>query len=109
MRLKRPSNDQVPYYWRPEAKIRARRLLLPASGRRSQARSLGLEMAQGTASWDRTEASRAFSKRYFERVGKMPNMSQGRCLFEHETLPRGRQSRWHGRDCGCDAADERHA
>jgi branched-chain amino acid transport system substrate-binding protein len=43
--------------------------------------TIGLETAQGmlTASayyWDRTEESRKFSKRYFERVGKMPNMSQ---------------------------------
>jgi branched-chain amino acid transport system substrate-binding protein len=43
--------------------------------------TIGLQLAQGmlTASayyWDRTEASRAFSKRYFERMGKMPNMSQ---------------------------------
>jgi branched-chain amino acid transport system substrate-binding protein len=43
--------------------------------------TIGLEMAQGMLTtsafyWDRTEATRAFSKRYFERVGKMPNMSQ---------------------------------
>lgn len=43
--------------------------------------SMGLSVAQGmlTASafyWDRTDETRAFSKRYFERVGKMPNMSQ---------------------------------
>jgi branched-chain amino acid transport system substrate-binding protein len=43
--------------------------------------TIGLEVAQGMLTtsgfyWDRTEASRAFSKRYFERVGKMPNMSQ---------------------------------
>jgi branched-chain amino acid transport system substrate-binding protein len=43
--------------------------------------SIGLNIAQGmlTASafyWDRNDATRAFSKRYFEKVGKMPNMSQ---------------------------------
>jgi branched-chain amino acid transport system substrate-binding protein len=43
--------------------------------------TIGLEVAQGMLTtsgfyWDRTDASRAFSKRYFERVGKMPNMSQ---------------------------------
>jgi branched-chain amino acid transport system substrate-binding protein len=43
--------------------------------------TIGLETAQGmlTASayyWDRTDASRQFSKRYFDRAGKMPNMSQ---------------------------------
>jgi branched-chain amino acid transport system substrate-binding protein len=43
--------------------------------------TIGLETAQGmlTASayyWDRTPESRAFSKRYFDRIGKMPNMSQ---------------------------------
>ncbi|MGA7326363.1 MAG: ABC transporter substrate-binding protein [Rhodomicrobium sp.] len=43
--------------------------------------TIGLQTAQGmlTASayyWDRTDASRAFSKRYFARAGKMPNMSQ---------------------------------
>ena len=26
--------------------------------------------------WDRTEATRAFSRRFFDRIGKMPNMSQ---------------------------------
>jgi branched-chain amino acid transport system substrate-binding protein len=43
--------------------------------------AIGLQTAQGMLTgsayyWDRTEASRAFSKRYFDRVGKMPNMSQ---------------------------------
>jgi branched-chain amino acid transport system substrate-binding protein len=43
--------------------------------------SIGLATAQGMLTtsafyWDRTEASRAFSRRYFDRVGKMPNMSQ---------------------------------
>jgi branched-chain amino acid transport system substrate-binding protein len=43
--------------------------------------SIGLETAQGMLTtsafyWDRNEATRAFSKRYFDRVGKMPNMSQ---------------------------------
>jgi branched-chain amino acid transport system substrate-binding protein len=43
--------------------------------------TIGLEMAQGMLTgsayyWDRTDASRAFSKRYYERMGKMPNMSQ---------------------------------
>jgi branched-chain amino acid transport system substrate-binding protein len=43
--------------------------------------SNGLQVAQGmlTASafyWDRNDDTRAFSKRFFERVGKMPNMSQ---------------------------------
>ncbi|SED73256.1 amino acid/amide ABC transporter substrate-binding protein, HAAT family [Rhizobiales bacterium GAS188] len=43
--------------------------------------AIGLKLAQGMLTtsafyWDRTEATRAFSRRYFERVGKMPNMSQ---------------------------------
>jgi branched-chain amino acid transport system substrate-binding protein len=43
--------------------------------------AIGLNIAQGMLTttgyyWDRTEATRAFSHRYFERVGKMPNMSQ---------------------------------
>ncbi len=43
--------------------------------------TIGLETAQGMLTgsafyWDRTEASRAFAKRYYKRMGKMPNMSQ---------------------------------
>ena len=43
--------------------------------------AIGLNIAQGMETisgfyWDRTEATRAFSRRYFERVGKMPNMLQ---------------------------------
>ncbi|MGP0061942.1 MAG: ABC transporter substrate-binding protein [Beijerinckiaceae bacterium] len=43
--------------------------------------TLGLDIAQGMLTtsgfyWDRTDATRAFSRRYFERIGKMPNMSQ---------------------------------
>ncbi|ARJ69260.1 ABC transporter substrate-binding protein [Paracoccus contaminans] len=47
----------------------------------SEVHGMGLEAAQGltlTESfyWDRTDASRAWSKRYKERTGKMPNMVQ---------------------------------
>jgi branched-chain amino acid transport system substrate-binding protein len=43
--------------------------------------SLGLNVAQGMLLttgfyWDRDEGTRAWSRRYFERIGKMPNMSQ---------------------------------
>jgi branched-chain amino acid transport system substrate-binding protein len=43
--------------------------------------TIGLNVAQGMLTtsafyWDRTDAARAFSQRYFKRVGKMPNMSQ---------------------------------
>ena len=43
--------------------------------------ALGLKTAQGLLLtnawyWDMNAETRAFSKRYFERVGKMPNMSQ---------------------------------
>ena len=43
--------------------------------------TLGLEAAQGmlltTAFyWDRNEASRTWAQRYFQRMGKMPNMTQ---------------------------------
>jgi branched-chain amino acid transport system substrate-binding protein len=43
--------------------------------------TLGLDAAQGMLTtsafyWDRNDATRAFSQRYFKRVGKMPNMSQ---------------------------------
>ena len=43
--------------------------------------AMGLEITQGMLTtsgfyWDRTEATRAFSRRFFDRIGKMPNMSQ---------------------------------
>jgi branched-chain amino acid transport system substrate-binding protein len=43
--------------------------------------ALGLEVAQGMLLtnafyWDRNEESRAWSQRYFERMNKMPNMTQ---------------------------------
>ena len=43
--------------------------------------TLGLEAAQGMLLtnafyWDRTEESRAWAQRYFQRMGKMPNMTQ---------------------------------
>ncbi len=43
--------------------------------------ALGLETAQGLVLtnawyWDQNEETRAFAKRYFDRVGNMPNMSQ---------------------------------
>jgi branched-chain amino acid transport system substrate-binding protein len=43
--------------------------------------SLGLEAAQGMLLtnafyWDRNDESRAWAQRYFERMGKMPNMAQ---------------------------------
>jgi branched-chain amino acid transport system substrate-binding protein len=43
--------------------------------------ALGLETAQGLVLtnawyWDQNEETRAFAKRFFERVGNMPNMSQ---------------------------------
>jgi branched-chain amino acid transport system substrate-binding protein len=43
--------------------------------------ALGLEAAQGMLLtnafyWDRDEETRAWAKRYFDRMGKMPNMSQ---------------------------------
>ena len=43
--------------------------------------SLGLQTAQGMLLtnafyWDRNDASRAWAKRYFQRMGKMPNMTQ---------------------------------
>lgn len=43
--------------------------------------AMGLNVAQGMLTtigfyWDRTDATRAFSHRYFDRMGKMPNMSQ---------------------------------
>ncbi len=44
-------------------------------------RSIGLPVGQGTLLatafyWDRTEASRTFSKRFFDAVGRMPSMLQ---------------------------------
>src|SRR5258706_3735117 len=60
----------------PRARVAVAGLGATISRSKAKARSLGLEIARGTASCVRTEASRAFSKRYFERVGKMPNMSQ---------------------------------
>ncbi len=43
--------------------------------------SLGLQTAQGliltnTFYWDMNDETRAFSKRYFDKMKKMPNMSQ---------------------------------
>jgi branched-chain amino acid transport system substrate-binding protein len=43
--------------------------------------TLGLQVAQGMLLtnafyWDRNEESRAWSQRYFQRMGRMPNMSQ---------------------------------
>jgi branched-chain amino acid transport system substrate-binding protein len=43
--------------------------------------AMGLEITQGMLTtsgfyWDRTVATRAFSRRFFDRIGKMPNMSQ---------------------------------
>jgi branched-chain amino acid transport system substrate-binding protein len=40
--------------------------------------AMGLEITQGMLTtsgfyWDRTEATRAFSRRFFDRIGKMPN------------------------------------
>ena len=45
----------------------------------SEVHGLGLEAAQGLSLtesfyWDRTEESREFSERFFERTGRMPNM-----------------------------------
>jgi len=47
----------------------------------SDIHSLGIDKAQGLVLttafyWDRDEASRAWSKRYFEKTGRMPSMSQ---------------------------------
>ncbi len=47
----------------------------------SDVHSLGLKATQGMLLtegfyWDMNDGTRAWSKRYFERVGKMPNMSQ---------------------------------
>ena len=43
--------------------------------------AMGLNVVQGMLTtigfyWDRTEATRAFAHRFFDRMGKMPNMSQ---------------------------------
>jgi branched-chain amino acid transport system substrate-binding protein len=43
--------------------------------------AMGLELTQGMLTtsafyWDRTDATRAFSRRYFERMGRMPNFVQ---------------------------------
>ncbi|MBA3041055.1 MAG: ABC transporter substrate-binding protein [Alphaproteobacteria bacterium] len=45
----------------------------------NEVHGLGLDQASGLVyatafSWDRTDASREWSKRFFDRVGKMPNM-----------------------------------
>lgn len=47
----------------------------------SDIHSLGIDKAQGLVLttafyWDRDEASRAWSKRYFDKTGRMPSMSQ---------------------------------
>jgi branched-chain amino acid transport system substrate-binding protein len=62
---------------------------LPSSGLRiaglllyiNDVQSIGLKEMQGTILttgfyWDRDDASRAFSRRFFDRLKKMPNMSQ---------------------------------
>jgi branched-chain amino acid transport system substrate-binding protein len=62
---------------------------LPRSGQRlvglllyvNDVRSIGLEQMQGTILttgfyWDRDEATRTFARRFFDRLKKMPNMSQ---------------------------------
>ncbi|MFL6228820.1 MAG: ABC transporter substrate-binding protein, partial [Pyrinomonadaceae bacterium] len=62
---------------------------LPQSGQRlaglllyiNDVQSIGLQQMQGTILttafyWDRDEASRAFARRFFDRVKRMPNMSQ---------------------------------
>jgi branched-chain amino acid transport system substrate-binding protein len=62
---------------------------LPQSGQRlaglllyiNDVQSIGLQQMQGTILttgfyWDRDDASRAFARRFFDRVKRMPNMSQ---------------------------------
>ena len=77
--------------------------------------AIGLQTAQGMLTgsayyWDRTEASRAFSKRsYFERVGKMPKYVPGGRLFPaHDALSQCRQGGRDRRDGRRDEKDERH-
>ena len=53
--------------------------------------ALGLEAAQGLLLteafyWDTNDETRAWSRRYFDKMKKMPNMNSGRRLFLHPAL-----------------------
>lgn len=64
--------------------------------------SLGLQTAQGLMLtnawyWDQNDETRKFAKRFYDRVGKMPNMATGRRLFLDRVLPERRQGSRHRR------------
>ncbi len=61
--------------------IRPRQTVVALSLTLHDTKAVGLATAQGLVEtsayyWDQTDATRAFAKRYFARVGKMPNMIQ---------------------------------
>ena len=61
----------------PQSGIRMAGMLLYIN----DVKAIGLQQMQGTILttafyWDRDDASRAFAKRFYDKVGRMPNMSQ---------------------------------
>ena len=80
----------------------------------SDVHSMELQAAQGlkfvTAFyWDRDEETRAWSKRFFERQGRMPTMPQAARLFGDPPLSRRHRRRRHRRGEGGDGEDARAA
>ena len=58
-------------------------------------RSQGMMLAESFY-WDSNDAARAWSKRFFDNVGQMPNLGpQGRCLLVDDPLPAGRRQSKH--------------
>ena len=64
--------------------------------------SIGLETAQGLLLseafyWDLNDDTRAFSKRFMERIKRVPTFGAGRRLFVRHALPQGGEGRrYHG-------------